>query len=296
MNAAPEDTPACRDFDPARCCARLRGRPRAVAAAILLPLGIGAAWIFAMPKIYEATAWLEVLPHDPRVLDIDGVVDAEPDEADFLRTVEIKLRRASLFERVMETEPFPSRAEVAGLDAGERAQWLADRARARLVRQTRLVSVTVEDRDPDLATKLAAAIVDAFLDEETAWRRDAAGIAREFLNEEAARVHRELDAAEEALREMEKARAESPDPEPGADYREKLREADAARDFDRVVRERGRELEAAERLAALPFRLAEPARASRNPVRPDRFAVLAVSLVAAAFLVFLTGTVRCCGS
>ena len=76
---------------------------------------------------------------------------------------------------------------------------MSQKVEVSLRRNTRLVDITVFDRSPEMAQKLAEAIVKEFLRETFEQRRALSRLAKEFLQEEAQELRTKLEQAERKL-------------------------------------------------------------------------------------------------
>ena len=79
------------------------------------------------------------------------------------------------------------------------ADLLEGKVTVKLRRLTRLVEITVDDPDPELARDLAASFVKEFLRENFRQRMTVSMVANDFLQEEAEKLKRKLAESERKL-------------------------------------------------------------------------------------------------
>lgn len=183
----------------------LRERWWLIALAVLACLGLAAAYIAVTPKIYRATALVEVEGSEPNVVNIQEVSRADLETVESLMTIERNFAGRELPERLIGDDALGLTPEKLGFDPGAkptRSQmvWaLRSRIDVGLVRGTRLIAINVEDRDPELAAKLANRLVEQYKEMLIEQRSGLSGEANLFLMEERDRLAKLLESSERAL-------------------------------------------------------------------------------------------------
>lgn len=178
-----------------------------------LCVGAGTAFIAFSPRLYEATATLEVPLQAQNVTAMEEVGDTDFRSLDILKTIEANLQRRSLYEQVMQRPEIQKDPELlagtldrtAEMKPGELAARLADWTDVRLQRGTRLIDVRVEHRHPATARALANGIARQFLLESVRARTGSSRSAFDFLKEEVDRTRAALQQSEEALQDFKRA-------------------------------------------------------------------------------------------
>lgn len=164
------------------------------------------------PRIYAATATLQVEQQEQRILKFERVVQEDLRSLDILRTIVQTLKTRQLLERVAGTNNLATDARFVGLGKlpTDIPAMLDGMTTVRLRTGTRLIDVTVEHTSVDLAAKLANSIVEQFI--RLGYEQEAAvsDVATENLMREAGRLKRKLRDSEIALqRYMEDSRSVS---------------------------------------------------------------------------------------
>jgi succinoglycan biosynthesis transport protein ExoP len=98
----------------------------------------------------------------------------------------------------------PAESESAPRSEPELLRRLARKVSASLVRGSRLITITAEDRDPAKARQLAQAVIDEFFRQSRDSQKDDSSHARELLLAEAKRAGEEYKASQEKLEEYRK--------------------------------------------------------------------------------------------
>jgi succinoglycan biosynthesis transport protein ExoP len=171
-----------------------------IAIAVGLCTVAAAGWVMRQPKIYEARAVLQVQQQEQQISNIEGVVQDNPSSLDFINTVVQALTSRNLMLRVVDANRL--RQNPAFVPPGSKPTeiQLADKLRGKvqvaLRRGTRLIDITVSDRDPVMARDLASSIVREFLKENFSQRLAVSKVATEFLKEEADKLKKKLEESE----------------------------------------------------------------------------------------------------
>ena len=191
-----------------------------ILGATLAALIIGAVATMLMTPIYSASATLQIDREAARVLDVDGV---QPREAatqgeEFFQTQYGLIRSRSLAERVSESlglgnsddfliamkAPVPAAdGKSAALLAAERrkavVEVLQDNLDVAPVRGSRLVAVSFESPDPQLATRIVNAFSENFIQSNLDRKYESSAYARQFLEERLATTKARLEESERAV-------------------------------------------------------------------------------------------------
>jgi succinoglycan biosynthesis transport protein ExoP len=180
-----------------------------VGFAALATLG----YLLTATPIYESRAVLQVQQQEQQVVNIDGVREDNPSTLDYVNSVVQALTSRNLLLRVIEAnnlrknEDFAPPRDTPYSDV-ELADMLEEKVAVKLRRLTRLVEITVQDPDPELARNLAASFVKEFLRENFAQKMSVSQVANDFLQEEAAKLKTKLEESErklQAYKEQNKA-------------------------------------------------------------------------------------------
>lgn len=158
------------------------------------------------PKVYSSQVTVQVENEEQKILKIEGVTADNLKSQEVLSTIEQSLISPELLTRVIErndltTDPaflpeVPRPATVSQL-----REVLGRSVASRVRRGTRLIDVQVEDRNPEMAQKIASLLVKEFEMQGFEGRLAASQSAHEFLVREAERLKNQLAKSEQALQE-----------------------------------------------------------------------------------------------
>lgn len=161
-------------------------------------------YLLTATKIYESRAVLQVQQQEQQVVNIDGVREDNPSTLDYVNSVVQALTSRNLLLRVIDAnnlrtnETFAPPRERPYSDV-ELADLLEKKVAVKLRRLTRLVEITVQDPDPEMARNLAASFVKEFLRENFSQKMSVSQVANDFLQEEAAKLKKKLEESERKL-------------------------------------------------------------------------------------------------
>jgi succinoglycan biosynthesis transport protein ExoP len=195
-----------------------------VLGAVAAMLALGLLVTLLTTPIYRASALLQIEREAARVVDIEGVDPVEAgNDRDFYQTQYSLLNSRSLAERVVRRLNLANDARFMNQHAGGPLSSLTggggdsapagDRAaRERRavgliaaglsvepVRSSRLVRVSYDSPDPELAQRVANAVAENFIGANLDRRFEASSYARKFLEERLAQVKSRLEDSERQL-------------------------------------------------------------------------------------------------
>lgn len=178
-------------------------------------------YLLTATKVYESRAVLQVQQQEQQVVSMDEVREDNPSATDYINSVVQAMTSRNLLLRVIDANnlrqnedfapprsqtwfdfamnPTASEPDVMPYSDVELADLLEGKVTVKLRRLTRLVEITVEDPDPELARNLAASFVKEFLRENFRQRMTVSQVANDFLQEEAEKLKRKLAESERKL-------------------------------------------------------------------------------------------------
>ncbi len=173
-------------------------------AIAIIAAAAGAYMALRQPQKYTATAVIQVEQQEQMVLRTDQAVRLEA--PDYMTTIVATLTGDSFLVRVAKAanllndpeffaprpEP-PSDAEIA-----DRMRMLVSASVRKL---TRLIDVSVTDISPERAKLIAETLVKEFIRQAIEQRMAVAGVANDFLRDEANKLKVKLEASEEKLQQ-----------------------------------------------------------------------------------------------
>lgn len=198
-----------------------------IGGAVLAALAIGVLLTLMTTPIYRATATIQIDREATRVVDIEGTEPMKGGDADFYQTQYALLQSRSLAERVAQREnlaadpafmsqkegsSFAAIARLFGREQKPSALSGTPEQRARSaagllmkgisispVRGSRLVNISYESSDPEVAQRITNAIAENYIGANLDRRFEGAGYARNFLEEKLASVKAQLEKSERDL-------------------------------------------------------------------------------------------------
>ncbi|MCX6000850.1 MAG: Wzz/FepE/Etk N-terminal domain-containing protein, partial [Chloroflexi bacterium] len=158
---------------------------------------LGAAYYYKnVPRIYLATAILQVEQEVQRVVKIEQVVNEDLRGKEMLNTIAQKFCSRPLLERVVETNMLAKDPEFVVplqgqiIDKEVLITKLEGMVQSSLRKDTRLVEVSVRHRNPKLAAKIANSLVEQYLNLDLDMLSASTKGAGAFLRDEADRLRR----------------------------------------------------------------------------------------------------------
>ena len=184
----------------------LRAKALIIATVICVTFLVAVGYIAFAPKIYVSRAVIQVPQETRKVFNISDESGDKPETLDYLNTVVQAFTSRNLMLRVIKTTGLgkdpgfaPPRKDGSPYTAIELANRMAEKVEISVRRGTRLVDVTVSDKNPQMAQELAVAFVKEFLRESFEQRRGLSRLANEFLQEEEQQLKAKLEQAESKL-------------------------------------------------------------------------------------------------
>ncbi|MFT3922616.1 MAG: polysaccharide biosynthesis tyrosine autokinase [Myxococcales bacterium] len=183
-----------------------------IPAVVVLVTSVLAFVTLRKPKVYEAAATLEYDPNPAVPLGdaIEGQNSGWWDSLEFYETQNFVLRSRSLAERVVRKLGLHQDPEYLGVPEEERATFKASPVEevaadlqgsldVELVRDTRVVQLSVQDGDPDRAALLANTFAEAYIEKSLEDRLGATARALEWLSEQTQNLKGEVESSNLAL-------------------------------------------------------------------------------------------------
>lgn len=167
-----------------------------------------AAYLIRAPKIYQAKLTLQVEQEEQKILNIQRLQQEDPANLESLKTIEQVLQSRNLFERVLDTNNLAANEQFTEPAPGEPALTreqlvtrLSKMIEVKLRKGSRLIDVSVEHTDRELAARVANSLVDEFLGQNFEYNSSTADLAFNFLNNEEKRLKAKLEQSEQAMQE-----------------------------------------------------------------------------------------------
>ncbi|MFZ5805970.1 MAG: GumC family protein [Verrucomicrobiota bacterium] len=178
-----------------------------IALCVLIMIFAGLLYISTATPIFEAVATIQVEQAEQKIVKIDDITSEDLKQTEILKTMEQKLQRRSLIQRVVRRlnltthKSFEPMFEKNTKEKPEDVlvRYLEDCISVGLRRGTRLIDVMVQLPDRKLVKEIANTLVDEFTKETTETRSDTSQSAHHFLLEEAERLKTKLSTSELAL-------------------------------------------------------------------------------------------------
>jgi succinoglycan biosynthesis transport protein ExoP len=174
---------------------------------------IGFFYARMTPKTYSAKTVIQVEQGEQTVMKIDGVKTEDLKAPEVFKTYEQNILSSDVLLRVIKNGDLMNNPaflpEVKGVRSDNALQTaLAKRITAKIRRDSRLIDITVEDRIPALAQRIADLLVKEFILWNSQARSEAAQTANRFLHERADEVGRQLAKSENDLQAYKESHGE----------------------------------------------------------------------------------------
>ncbi len=186
----------------------LLSRAWVIILVILLTLSAAIVYLIQAPKIYESRAVIQVQQEAQKVTNIQDINQEDYKQADALKTVEQNLLSDTLLLRVVKAngldkdpEFAPPRKDGSSYSDIELAEHFKSKLSVLLRRGTRLIDVTVEDKDPIRAQQLAQSMIKEFEDQNFAQNSSDSKAANDALIQEADRLKEKLHKSDQAVQQ-----------------------------------------------------------------------------------------------
>jgi capsular exopolysaccharide synthesis family protein len=168
---------------------------------------------FRQRPVFQATAQLQIEKENPNILSIKEVMELDASNADYYQTQYRILQSRTLAQAVIDKlglaahpEFVPSGTAAGGGAAGAAASALVDAFLARItiepLRTTRLVNVRARAFDPQLSARMANALVELYIEQNTRQKVDTTQQAGAWLSEQATEARSKLEQSERALQQF----------------------------------------------------------------------------------------------
>ncbi len=183
-----------------------------IVSCVVLAVIAAAVYVERAPRVYEAITTVQVEQQEAKIVKAEQVVSEDMRGLDVLNTVAQKLCNTSLLQRVLETNNLLPPEGAAATNANgtktltreETMKRFARNVKTTLRRNTRLIDTTVRNTDPRLAARLANSLVENYLGQDAAAQHTTTEGANAFLQQEAERQKKKLEASEQALQDYRK--------------------------------------------------------------------------------------------
>lgn len=194
-----------------------------IVGVLAFSLGAAVAWLAREPRIYRATSTIEISPTTPRYLGsgVQEVADTGPiaywQTKEFFETQYQIIRSRAVASRVVENLGLDADADFLGLsrvtDATER-QRLAERfdaatllqraIRVEPVKDSRIVRLSIEDRDPARARRIADALAEAYIEQNLERKLDTTRAASTWLSDQLGGLKTQVESSELRLHDFKR--------------------------------------------------------------------------------------------
>ena len=195
--------PAGGGLEVARLLRGLLRRWRVLLLCTALVVAGAVFYLAKAPRIYEASALVELSTRRPRILNQQAAVIEDPASAQqaetTLNTQLEKFKSPAILPAVLACYRAAEPADARG-DA-EAKEWLARGVEFKLVRRTRLVAITFQDGDPARAARACSAFAEGAEAHARAENRAASDAAVAWLEAQVRTQRSELEKADQVLAE-----------------------------------------------------------------------------------------------
>jgi capsular exopolysaccharide synthesis family protein len=200
-NEPPEDL-----FDFSRLYFLVLKRLWIIGTVVMVGMLVVTARVLSLPKLYESRAVLQVELKEKKILTSDDVIEENSTTPDYLNTVSQEVTSGNVLLRVIKSNHLDENPSFAKPLSGGRKYsddeliaLIERKISVNLRRQTRIIDIIAEDRNPIQARDLAVSIEKEFFREAFEQRMSVNRIASEFLAEEADKLKVKLEESEQKL-------------------------------------------------------------------------------------------------
>lgn len=199
-----------------------------ILAILLTVVTVTVIYTFKQTPIYQATASIQIDKENPNILSFKDVYQIETSTDDTLRTQFEILKSRTLARRVIEDLKLDANEEFLPKEPGTVASMIAslrdfftpkqlgekepdrlkpivdtylDRLDVAPVRQARLVNISFESKDAELATRIINTHAKQFIDQNLQFKVDATEAASDFLEQNLVTLKQKLEKAEDQLQQ-----------------------------------------------------------------------------------------------
>ncbi len=173
-----------------------------VLMCFVMVLLLTAAHLHKAPRIYAATATIQVEQQEQKVVKFERVQQEDLRYLDVLKTIEQTLVSRPLLERVVLANNLGQMFATADGTPPPKEQLVSMLGRmidVRLRRGTRLIDITAASTNPQLCEKLANSVVREYVKYNFEQQSASSQVANEFLMEEGNRLKQKLQESEQKL-------------------------------------------------------------------------------------------------
>lgn len=165
------------------------------------------AYARSLPKEYRAHGSVYVSTQAPVILDIRAVAPEETRDLEQMRSVEQGMLSSTLIMRILEKHGLAKAPDFAPPGTGPEGmrELLASRIGVELRRGTRIIDITVDDRDPERAKLLVESLVSEYEAWTTERQQAITTQASEGLTREEARLREKMQASAQKLQDFREA-------------------------------------------------------------------------------------------
>jgi len=171
---------------------------------LVVTLSVAATALYLTPRVYRATALLEIEPETRKVTKIDDAMGSDnsmgmmPSE-DFYQTQYELLKSRTLAERVAASLDLGSGDEDAAAAVKRYGEFVQSGSTVEPVRNSKLVRLHFDSTDPKLAARVVNALADTYIKSNLERRYNATADAKNFLEQRIVQVKAKLEDAEHKL-------------------------------------------------------------------------------------------------
>ena len=181
-----------------------------ILSCLVLAVVAVAVYVEQAPRTYEATTTVQVEQEDAKVVNVQSVVSEDMKSLEILNTVAQKLVNGALLEQVLDANNLlPAEGTVVTngtqtLTREDVVSRFSKSVKSTLRRNTRLIDITVRSTSPQLSARLANGLVEHYLAQDAEVQQTTTAGASTFLQSEADRLKKKLEASDQALQDYRK--------------------------------------------------------------------------------------------
>lgn len=176
---------------------------------LAVSLLVGQLYLANSIPIYQAEVVLEVESKEQKIINIQNSIPEEL-KNETLRTIEQNLKNRTLFLNVLKENKLLQDPQFLpdlknSLSLNQAVDALSNMVTIHLRRGTRLINLSIEHSNPEMAEKLANLLVNEFIEQNANQRADSTEKAVHFLHKEVQKQREKLEQSDQVLQKYREA-------------------------------------------------------------------------------------------
>jgi succinoglycan biosynthesis transport protein ExoP len=182
----------------------LREKAWLIAISTIVVILLGGAYIMRTSKVYDADTVVQVEQAEHKIVNIQDINNEDLNSMELLKTIEQNLGNKVLVQRlIQDLKITPAQIGLSlrqkAYSENELIEALQKRISVKLQRGTRLITISAENEDPELARDMSLGVVHEYILVNLEQHSSVTNEANRFLVDQAAQLQDKLQKSEQAL-------------------------------------------------------------------------------------------------